>query len=70
MPPTPSPVIPFTLIGLGIGCRLGQNGAIAVANLVFLALAVLGGLWMPIAVFPEGLETIAWTGRAGTGQVR
>ncbi len=53
-------IIPFALIGLGIGYRLGQKGAIAVANIVFLAMAVLGGLWMPIAVFPEAMQTIAW----------
>lgn len=36
-------IIPFALIGLGIGYRLGQKGAIAIANIVFLAMAVLGG---------------------------
>lgn len=54
-------IIPFALIGLGIGYRLGQKGAIAVANIVFLAMAVLGGLWMPIAVLPQAMQTIAWT---------
>lgn len=53
-------IIPFALIGLGIGYRLGQKGAIAVANIVFLAMAVLGGLWMPIAVLPDAMQTIAW----------
>jgi ABC-2 type transport system permease protein len=53
-------IIPFALIGLGIGYRLGQKGAVAIANIVFLAMAVLGGLWMPIAVFPQAMQTIAW----------
>jgi ABC-2 type transport system permease protein len=53
-------IIPFSLIGLGIGYRLGQKGAVAVANIVFLAMAVLGGLWMPIAVLPQAMQTIAW----------
>ena len=53
-------IFPFALIGLGIGYRLGQKGAIAVANIVFLAMAVLGGLWMPIAVLPEAMQAIAW----------
>jgi ABC-2 type transport system permease protein len=53
-------IIPFALIGLGIGYRLGQKGAIAVANIVFLAMAVMGGLWMPIAVLPQAMQTIAW----------
>ena len=53
-------IVPFALIGLGIGYRLGQKGAIAVANIVFLAMAVLGGLWMPIAVLPETMQAMAW----------
>lgn len=53
-------IIPFALIGLGIGYRLGQKGAIAVANIVFLAMAVLGGLWMPIAVLPQAMQAFAW----------
>lgn len=53
-------IIPFALIGLGIGYRFGQKGAVAVANIVFLAMAVLGGLWMPIAVLPQAMQTIAW----------
>ena len=53
-------IVPFALIGLGIGYRLGNKGAIAIANIVFLAMAVLGGLWMPIAVLPEVMQTFAW----------
>jgi len=53
-------IIPFALIGLGIGYRLGQKGAIAAANIVFLAMAALGGLWMPIAVLPQPMQMFAW----------
>jgi ABC-2 type transport system permease protein len=53
-------VIPFALIGLGFGYRMGQKGAIAVVNILFLGMAVMGGLWMPIAVLPEAIQTIAW----------
>jgi ABC-2 type transport system permease protein len=53
-------IIPFALIGLGIGYRLGQKGAIAMANIVFLTMAVLGGLWMPIAVLPQAIQAFAW----------
>lgn len=53
-------VIPFALIGLGIGYRLGQKAAIAIVNILFLGMAVMGGLWMPIAVLPEVIQTIAW----------
>ena len=54
-------IVPFALIGLGIGYRLGNKGAIAIANIVFLVMAVLGGLWMPIAVLPEAMQTFAWS---------
>ena len=53
-------VFPFALIGLGLGYRLGQKGAIAIANIVFIAMAVMGGLWMPVAILPEVIQTIAW----------
>jgi ABC-2 type transport system permease protein len=53
-------VLPFALLGLGIGYRFGQKGAIALANILFLAMAVMGGLWMPVAVLPEVIQTIAW----------
>ena len=53
-------VVPFALIGLGIGYRLGQKAAIAIVNILFLGMAVMGGLWMPIAVLPEVIQTMAW----------
>lgn len=51
--------LPFILIGLSIGLLMKSNGAVAVANLLFLSLALLGGLWIPIMVFPESMQTIA-----------
>lgn len=53
-------VLPFALIGLGFGYRLGQKGAVAIANIAFLGMAVMGGLWMPVAVLPEVIQTVAW----------
>jgi len=53
-------VIPFALIGLGIGYRLGQKAAIAIVNILFLGMAVMGGLWMPISILPEAIQTIGW----------
>lgn len=53
-------VIPFALIGLGLGYRLGQKAAIAIVNILFLGMAVMGGLWMPISILPEAIQTIAW----------
>ena len=50
---------PFVLLGLTLGFVFGSNAAIAVANILFLALAALGGLWMPITVFPPFMTQIA-----------
>ncbi len=52
-------VAPFSFIGLAIGFSFGSGGAIAVCNLAFLGLAVLGGLWFPINLFPAVLQTLA-----------
>jgi len=51
--------VPFTLLGLGNGHRLtGQTTG--VANMVCnLGLAVLGGLWFPVALFPDWLRTLS-----------
>lgn len=51
--------LPFILIGLTIGFMLKANGAVAIANLLFMGLAILGGLWIPIAVFPGIMQTLA-----------
>ncbi|RPE44371.1 ABC-2 type transport system permease protein [Streptomyces sp. Ag109_O5-1] len=51
--------VPFTLLGLGNGYRLtGQTTG--VANMACnLGLAVLGGLWFPIALFPAWLRSVS-----------
>lgn len=51
--------LPFILIGLTIGFLLKANAAVAIANLLFMGLAVLGGLWIPIVVFPSVMQSIA-----------
>ena len=53
-------VIPFALLGLGIGMRLSAKAAIAAANLLFMGFAVLGGLWFPIDALPDWLRIFAW----------
>jgi ABC-2 type transport system permease protein len=53
-------IIPFALIGIGIGYRFGQGAAVAIANIVFLGLAVMGGLWFPIAAMPQAMQGFAW----------
>lgn len=51
--------IPFALIGLTLGFLFNANGAIAITNIVFLALSALGGLWIPVMVFPSAMQTFA-----------
>ena len=53
-------VLPFALIGLAIGYRFGQKAAIALANVAFLGMAVLGGLWMPVTLLPPFMQAAAW----------
>ncbi len=52
--------LPFVFAGLTLGFLMGSNAAVAAANLLFLALALLGGLWVPIVVFPDIMQQIAW----------
>ncbi len=51
--------IPFVLIGLTLGFSLNSGGAVAISNIVFLGLSVLGGLWFPIFMFPSVMQSIA-----------
>jgi ABC-2 type transport system permease protein len=51
-------VVPFALLGLGIGLSLRAGGAMALTNLLFLSLAVFGGLWMPVSMFPSWMQQI------------
>ncbi|MDO6694822.1 ABC transporter permease [Aliiglaciecola sp. 3_MG-2023] len=50
---------PFILIGLIIGFSCSGNAAIAISNVIFLALAALGGLWIPMMLFPQSMQTFA-----------
>ncbi len=51
--------IPFVLIGLTLGFSFGANGAIALSNIVFLFMAALGGLWLPVFLLPAFLQKFA-----------
>jgi len=52
-------VLPFIFIGLSLGFSFGSGGAVAISNIVFLGLAVLGGLWFPVIAFPKFMQVIA-----------
>jgi ABC-2 type transport system permease protein len=54
-----SAVLPFSLIGLSIGFSFGTNGSVAIANIVFLGFAVIGGLWFPATLFPDWMLAVS-----------
>jgi ABC-2 type transport system permease protein len=52
--------VPFGLIGLNLGLRLGAQGAVAAANLLFMVFGMLGGLWIPLSQLPHWMTRLAW----------
>ncbi len=52
--------IPFALMGMAIGFRVSTEAAPAIVNVLFLLMSVFGGLWVPINLFPEILQKVAW----------
>lgn len=53
-------VLPFCALGLAIGLRVNATAAPAVVNLIYLPMAFLSGLWIPIQLLPELLQQAAW----------
>jgi len=51
--------LPFCLLGLGLGLLMSPNAAPAVINIVYLPLAFLSGLWVPVSQFPPWLQSFA-----------
>ena len=51
--------IPFCAMGLAAGLWLSPQAAPAVMNIVYLPLAFLSGLWIPLVAFPEWLQAFA-----------
>jgi len=52
-------VLPFCAIGLYIGTTVSGQGAPAVINLLYLPMAFLAGLWMPLSMLPALFATLA-----------
>lgn len=50
--------LPFCAIGLLIGVAARAAPAVAFVNLVYLPMALLSGLWMPLQVFPPWLQAL------------
>ncbi|MFN9744551.1 MAG: ABC transporter permease [Betaproteobacteria bacterium] len=51
--------VPMGLLGLTVGLSFGGSAAMGVTNLLFLALAVLGGLWIPVFLFPGWMQALS-----------
>lgn len=52
-------VLPFAAIGLYVGTLIGGNAAPAVLNLLYLPMAFLSGLFIPLSVLPAILGKLA-----------
>jgi ABC-2 type transport system permease protein len=53
--------LPFCALGLALGYFCGPNSAPAIVNLLFLPLAFLSGLWIPVQLLPGFLQKLAPT---------
>lgn len=51
--------LPFCALGLFIGARVGGAAAPGVVNLVYLPMALLSGLWLPLSMLPPLFSTLA-----------
>ncbi|MDV0439731.1 ABC transporter permease [Xanthomonas sacchari] len=51
--------LPFCAIGLALGAYAGGSGAPALVNLIYLPMAFLSGLWIPLQLLPAWLITLA-----------
>ena len=54
-----SGVVPFCALGLAIGAWARAQSAVAIVNLVYLPMAFLSGLWIPIALLPPFVQNVA-----------
>lgn len=52
-------VLPFSAIGLFFGTLASGNAAPAIINMIYLPMAFLSGLWMPLQFLPKILQDLA-----------
>ena len=52
-------VLPFCAIGLFIGALVSGQAAPAIVNLIYLPMAFLSGLWVPMPLLPKVIQQIA-----------
>jgi ABC-2 type transport system permease protein len=51
--------IVFCALGLAIGCLVSPNSAAPIVNLIYLPLAFLSGLWIPVWMLPKPIQALA-----------
>lgn len=51
--------VPFALLGMALGYLTSPKGALPIANVLYLALAYLGGLWTGPERLPRAVEAIS-----------
>jgi ABC-2 type transport system permease protein len=51
--------LPFCLLGLSLGLVLKADSAPAIINAIYLPMAFLSGLWMPLNILPEFMQQLA-----------
>ncbi len=52
-------VLPFAAIGMFFGSLVGGNAAPALLNVLYLPMAFLSGLWLPLSMLPAVLARLA-----------
>jgi ABC-2 type transport system permease protein len=53
--------LPFCAFGLALGYFCGPNSAPAIVNLLYLPMAFLSGLWIPVQALPSTIQSLAPT---------
>lgn len=51
--------VPFALLGLGLGCLTSQTTAGPTVMAVVVGMSAIGGLWVPVQLFPGTLQHIS-----------
>lgn len=52
-------VLPFAALGLWLGTLFSASASVAVINMVYLPMAFLSGLWMPLSMLPGIFTSLA-----------
>jgi ABC-2 type transport system permease protein len=52
-------LLPFVLLGVGLGFVGTSESIQAVTAFLILALSVLGGMWFPVEILPAAVQTVA-----------